>query len=191
MGTLHSIDAEDVSAKVAPLTGLNGSGADGALIQPLRLAPLTASATGEPGGLWHYMVQRRRGPASPEAVLLGEAARSTSAEMFRSIYRDIAASLASFAALTTRLDALCGDETPPSSTIRNTLIEAQDALRDFSGVDFSQVDTQPVAQAEAEAPVVATAAPGGGRRSAACRSRPAAYARGRVAGAGADRNVFS
>ena len=150
---LHSIDAEDISAKVAPLTGLNGSGADGALIQPLRLAPLTSAVTGEPGGLWHYMVLRRRGAASPEAVLLAEAARSTTADTFRAIYRDIAASLASYTALTTRLDGLCGDDSPPASTIRNTLVEAQDALRDFSGVDFSQIDAQPVSPAAAPDPV--------------------------------------
>ncbi len=143
---LHSIDTEDISAKVAPLTGLNGSDSDGALIQPMRLAPLTASATGEPAGLWHYMVLRRRGAAAPEAVRLAEAARSTGADVFRSIYRDIAASLASFASLTARLDAQCGDDTPPSSNIRNTLIEAQDALRDFSGVDFSRIDAEPVEQ---------------------------------------------
>ena len=48
---LHSMDAEDVSAKVAPLAGLNGVGADGALIQPLRLAPITAPRAAQPASL--------------------------------------------------------------------------------------------------------------------------------------------
>ena len=47
---LHSIDAEDMAAKVAPLAGLNGTSAEGALIQPLRLAPLTSAHGVDPRG---------------------------------------------------------------------------------------------------------------------------------------------
>ena len=132
--TLHSGDAEDVSDKVAPLAGLNGTTAEGSLIQPLRLAPLTGTNTGEPGTLWLYMVKRRKGAACPEATLLAEAVAATDSTVFIDIYRDIAAALESFIALSRRLDALCGDDAPPSSTIRNTLIEAQDALRDVSNL---------------------------------------------------------
>jgi type VI secretion system protein ImpA len=137
--TLHSVDDEDIGAKVAPLAGLNGTGADGALIQPLRLAPLTAASGVEPAGLWHYSVLRRRGAASAEAKVLAAAAKATERDVFIAIYRDIAASLASYGALITKLDGLCGDDAPPSSTIRNILIEAQDALRDFAGLDLASV----------------------------------------------------
>ena len=163
--TLHSGDAEDVADKVAPLAGLNGTSAEGSLIQPLRLAPLTATNTGEAGTLWHYMVKRRKGAASPEAVLLGEAVNGTDSAVFIDIYRDIAAALESFTSLSRRLDALCGEDAPPSSTIRNTLIEAQDALRDFSNLPpgafgdpeaEARVERAPVDQ-EAEQP--ARAAP--------------------------------
>ena len=170
--TLHSVDDEDVGAKVAPLAGLNGIGADGSLIQPLRLAPLTAAAGAEQAGLWHYSVLRRRGAASPEAKVLAAASKATEREAFIAIYRDIAASLASFGALCTKLDAVCGDEVPPASTIRNTLIEAQDALRDFAGLDIAslsviegeaaaaeQVSAGPVMQERAAAPAAAPHAP--------------------------------
>ena len=80
------------------------------------------------------MVLRRRGAASAEAVLLAEATKATDKEVFTSIYRDIGAALASYTAMTSQLDVLCGEDSPPSSTIRNTLIEAQDALRDFSNL---------------------------------------------------------
>ncbi len=149
---LHSLDDEDLGTKVAPVAGLNGTGADGALIQPLRLAPLTATQGTNPAGLWHYMVLRRRGAASPEAVQLAEAVRATDRATFVAIYGDIAASLASYAALTTQLDGLCGDEAPPSSTIRNTLVEAQDALREVSGLE-------PAALGDAEAETREVAAP--------------------------------
>jgi type VI secretion system protein ImpA len=149
---LHSVDPEDMGAKVAPLAGLNGTGAEGALIQPLRLAPLTAAQGVAQGALWHYMVLRRRGAASAEAVLLADATKATDQAAFVAIYRDIAGCLASYTALTNRLDELCGEDSPPSSTIRNTLIEAQDALRDFAGLDLAQLD-------DPEAATRVTAAP--------------------------------
>ncbi len=148
---LHSVDDEDVGAKVAPVAGLNGLGADGALIQPIRLAPITAPAGAGPAGLWHYMVLRRRGPTSPEAVQLAGCVTATDRATFVAIHRDIAAALASFAALTARLDSLCGEETPPSSTIRNTLLEAQDALREVSGLDAAALAAEPADAAAANA----------------------------------------
>ncbi len=131
---LHSLDDQDMSEKVAPLAGLNGVASEGSLIQPLRLAALTSISGGEAGTLWHYMVKRRRGPACPEATLLGDAVSATDSDVFIQIYRDIAGALESFTSLSARLDGLCGEDAPPSSTIRNTLIEAQDALRDFSNL---------------------------------------------------------
>ncbi len=160
--SLHSGDAEDVADKVAPLTGLNGTTAEGSLIQPLRLAPLTGSNAGSAGALWHYMVRRRKGPACAEAVLLAEAVTATESGVFIAIHRDIAAALDSFTALSQRLDALCGEDAPPSSTIRNTLIEAQDALRDLSNLPPGAFDPQPDAPvqeaASPEAPPPASAA---------------------------------
>ena len=131
--TLHSVDTQDLSAKVAPLAGLNGVGSDGALIQPLRLAAITAPASGEPAGLWHYMVTRRRAD-SAEGILLAAAAKNTDTPSFKSIYSAITGSLTHFESMSNRLDLLCGIDSPPSSTIRNTLIEAADALRDVSGL---------------------------------------------------------
>ena len=149
---LHSVDDEDLSAKVAPVAGLNGIGSDGALIQPMRLAPLTAPDGLNPAGLWHYMVLRRRGAASPEAIQLAEAVKNTPRESFIAVYHDISATLESFRNLSSRLDANCGDEAPPSSTIRNTLIEAQDALREVSGLDpsaFGDAQAEPLPTAAA------------------------------------------
>ncbi len=137
---LHSVDDEDIGAKVAPIAGLNGTGGEGALIQPLRLAPLTGAQGTEPAALWHYMVLRRRGATAREAVHLAEAAKATDRLTFIAIYRNIGAALASYTAMSAYLDRVCGEETPPSSTIRNTLVEAQDALRDFTGLDQSALN---------------------------------------------------
>ncbi len=141
---LHPVDEEDPAAKVAPLAGLNGTTSDGALIQPLRLAPLTAPGEGPPAGLWHHMVQRKRGSAAPEAVHLATAVRATSAAEFKEIYHAIGAAADIFAALTARLDGLCGDTSPPSSTIAATLAEAQEALREISGISVDLLTGEPV-----------------------------------------------
>ena len=170
---LHSVDDEDLGAKVAPVAGLNGLGADGALIQPIRLAPITAPAGPGPAGLWHYMVLRRRGPASPEAVQLAGCVTATDRATFVAIHRDIAAALASFASLTAQLDALCGEETPPSSTIRNTLQEAQDALREVSGLDAAALAAEPAAAATPDAAAPEAAAPDAQTASPAAPSGPA------------------
>ena len=119
------------------------------------------------------MVKRRKGAACPEAVLLADAVAATESAVFIDIYRDIAAALESFAALSKRLDTLCGDDAPPSSTIRNTLIEAQDAMRDFtnlpagafgdpegdSRVEHAPVDQQAELPSAPPAPVAEQAGP--------------------------------
>ncbi len=171
--TLHSGDAEDVADKVAPLAGLNGTAAEGSLIQPLRLAPLTSANAGEPGTLWHYMVKRRKGATCPEAVLLGEAVTATDSTVFIAIHRDIAAALEAFGSLSRRLDALCGHDAPPSSTIRNTLIEAQDALRDFSNLPPGAFDAPPDGEDEAEAEAEPASPGGAPAASQAAQSGPA------------------
>ena len=158
--TLYSLDAQDTAEKVAPLAGLNGTGADGSLIQPLRLAPLTNPETAEPASLWHYMVKRRRGAACREATVLNEAVQATEAAVFVAIYRDIATCLESFTAMSARLDQLCGEDSPPSSTIRNTLIEAQDALRDISNLPLTAFGDEAAAVAEAIEPATATGTAG-------------------------------
>ncbi len=150
--TLHSLDDEDVASKIAPLAGLNGLGNEGALIQPLRLAPITAASAGSAAGLWHYMVMRKKGPAAPEAIQLAAAARATSPAEFVALYRDIASCAALFASMTARLDVLCGNEAPPSSNIAHTLTDAQDALRATSGLtaEFLAGDAASVAAASIE-----------------------------------------
>ncbi len=161
---LHSVDTEDLSAKVAPLAGLNGVGADGTLIQPMRLAPITSPRASPPGGLWDYMVKRKKGADSPAALALGAAARETDTAAYKALYAAITGSLNSFTALAARLDTLCGADSPPSSTIRTTLIEAADALRDVSGLAadmLGQVAVEPAAEAAGLDGVVAEPAPAG------------------------------
>ena len=151
--TLHSLDAEDMSAKVAPIAGLNGVGAEGSLIQPLRLAPFTDRADGEPVALYTYLVSRKRGPESPQAAKIVAAVRGTPSSHLIATYKDIAASHASYVALTTRLDAHCGADAPPSSSIRTVLEEAMDAMRDVARDALSALATTEDVAPPAAAPL--------------------------------------
>ncbi|PRD49876.1 hypothetical protein C5750_23915 [Phyllobacterium myrsinacearum] len=53
-GQIHSIDDEDISDKLAPLTGLNGSQDDGTLVRPLRLVSLLPNESYGRFSLWAY-----------------------------------------------------------------------------------------------------------------------------------------
>lgn len=132
--TLHSIDTETVADKVAPVAGLNGIDGEGALIQPIRLTPLAAGSD-EQAGLWVWQQAQRGGADSKPAKLLAAAIQSTSRDRFAADSRDLQAAWTGFGRLSARLDAVCGDEAPPLSTIRNVLEEAREALRQMSGID--------------------------------------------------------
>ena len=129
---LHPMDADDPSIRTAPIAGLNGVGAEGSLIQPIRLAPFSDPTDGEPANLWHYMIMRKRGPDSPQASLIASAVRGTAAPMLVAIYQDVSRSAQLYRQLTERLDAACGADSPPSSTVRNVLEEVLDAMRDVA-----------------------------------------------------------
>ena len=132
---LHSIEGETSADKLAPLAGLNGIDAEGALVQPLRLAPLAMPAGGEPVGLWLWQEQRRRGADSKEAKQLAQAVQNTTRATFVRLSQDLERSWTAFRRLDARLDTLCGKDAPPLTIIRTVLEEARDALRQMSGVE--------------------------------------------------------
>ncbi len=148
---LHSIEGDTIADKLAPLAGLNGIDAEGALVQPLRLAPLALPAGGEPAGLWLWQEQRRRGSDSKEAKLLAQAVQNTTRATFVGLSRDLERSWTAFRRLDARLDALCGADAPPLTIIRTVLEEARDALRQMSGVEPSPDVPLPDAVAETTA----------------------------------------
>ena len=152
---LHSIDSEDLGTKVAPVAGLNGSGADGSLIQPMRLAPLTSPSSGEAAGLWHYMVMRKRGPAAPEAVALKAAVRNSAPDALIEIFQNIDLALSEYGKLVALLDEHCGEDAPQSSAIRGVLEDAKDAMRDVAAdalAGLGKVAERTVTAAPAEPP---------------------------------------
>jgi len=127
-------DEDGVAAKVAPLAALNGEGADGTLIQPMRKVPLTAGKEPGPFAAWHYEQAQKMASVTDEKAKAwhGKAGtatmdqieasrRASKPKFFVDLVDDIRLCQEEFAGLTAALDKVCGQDSPPSSTIRNTL----------------------------------------------------------------------
>ncbi len=136
---LFSVDSETVEDKVAPLAGLNGVGQDGTLIQPIRMTPLTVPSDG--AGLWHFMAARRGGTGGDAAQrIVDQALRATDSATFSAVAHDLRGAIAAFAAMTARLDAVCGNDSPPSGNISATLEAAMEVLTEVAGSSLTQAD---------------------------------------------------
>jgi type VI secretion system protein ImpA len=178
-------DEDGLTAKVAPLAALNGEGADGTLIQPIRKIPLTAGKDPGPFAAWHYEQAQKLSTVTDEKAKAwhGKAGtatmdqieasrRATKPKFFVDLVDDLQLCQEEFAGLTAALDKVCGQDSPPSSTIRSTLENVmmiastlgQDALaaaKAAAGVAAAADGAAAAAGNGAEAPGKAQAAPPG------------------------------
>ena len=129
---VHSIDEDDAAGRIAPLAGLNGIGGEGALIQPIRMAPLLPGSSFGTNALWHWS-RVQKAPDSPLGRSFGDARSSAGLAAVRARAMEAGAARDAFAALTETLDRVCGTDTPPSTHIRNALDEVLDAYRMLLG----------------------------------------------------------
>jgi type VI secretion system protein ImpA len=138
-------DEEGVSTKVAALAGLNGDDAEGTLLTPIRVVPLTASDTH--GGLSYANYQQALATSKildPKVKEKKVAAGAMTFEKFQSamnetsngfvktLYDDLTAALDEYGKLTADLDARCGAAAPPSSAIVAALTGVLDAVKDVA-----------------------------------------------------------
>ena len=127
-------DEDGLAGKVAPLTALNGEGADGTVIQPIRKISLTDGRDPGPFAAWHYdQAQKlatitdekakawhgKAGTATMDQIEVSR--RATKPKFFVELVDDIRLCQEEFSGLTAALDKACGKDAPPTSTIRNTL----------------------------------------------------------------------
>jgi type VI secretion system protein ImpA len=133
--TLHPMPDEDGTAtRVAPITGLNGSGGDGTLMQPLRKLVVYVRPDGAPLALWQYdeavkvhgsgaatrRAARRAAGVLPYDTVENEA-RAAGAARFQALRRAARAAADAWAALTTAVDARAGADGPQTSQVRDLL----------------------------------------------------------------------
>ncbi|MFC7399189.1 type VI secretion system protein TssA [Chelatococcus sp. GCM10030263] len=155
-------DEDGLSARLAPIAGLNGEGGEGTLIAPIRLVPLVSGDAGS-FAFWHYeraAKMERITPVARKEAALAEAGFSLStieaclrampAEVAASLFADVAAAREAVAAAAGALDEAAGAEAPPARQILDILDEVKEALRGL-GFDRGAIAGSPAADETAPA----------------------------------------
>jgi type VI secretion system protein ImpA len=172
-------DEDGIETRIAPLTGLNGEGADGTLILPIRQIRLTEPGDQGAMAFWHHEAasalaritddDKRAKRIKAGAVTMEQfntTVQATSPAFFQRLLDDARESTEAFAALEAKLGEVCGSDAPPTGAIRS-------AMADVIGLaQFISKDRLPIAAVEAEAEAGAAeeagdaAAPAAGARPA-------------------------
>jgi len=135
-------DEDGIATRVAALTGLNGEGAEGVLIVPMRNVPITEDFEPGPFNFWQYKqaldaqrVPEDQGRAEIVAkngfdlTDIQQAVDRSSQEFYIDLRDDVRDCLDIYKQISTSLDSLCGlNDSPPTSNIINTLDEILGAV---------------------------------------------------------------
>ncbi len=183
---LHPMPDEDgLATRTAPLTGLNGEDAEGTLIAPISLIPITATSdVGGPYSAWHYhqateleriedaeQRQQRIAGGAPTMEQFRQGARNAGAAFYTELQADIEECRAAFAALNAALEQRCGSNAPPSSRISEAIGRVADAVAYISRDVVDAGGATPAASAGAEANAQAAPASGAAVAAGPLRSR--------------------
>lgn len=145
-GQLHPQPDEDgIETQVAPLAGLNGDGTEGTLIRPLRLLPLTQmNAQGQIFSYSDFQIateinsisdaerREQREAEAPYTLANIRQAMATSEDAFcHATQQALTEALAALKMLSDALYEVFGVDSPPTSLIKNTLLDIQQVVSDL------------------------------------------------------------
>jgi len=126
-------DEDGLETRVAPLTGLNGEGADGTLIAPINAIPITDQSSVGAFSTAQYQQalelerlpvevrERRLSQGAVDLQTIQLAVAESSAEFYRNLLDDITAAAEEFSNLGRVMDEKYGEFSPPVSNIRGAL----------------------------------------------------------------------
>jgi type VI secretion system protein ImpA len=156
-------DEEGVITTVAQLAGLNGEGADGALVGPIAAILITQGNAAGPFSGRDYadaeslaktsdpdLRAQRMARGMPTLEMIEAAARETTPEFFAELREDLTATIVEFDRMNAVLKEKCGNDergfslAPPSSQISTVLAESLNRVRILAG----ETEPDPVAEAE-------------------------------------------
>lgn len=134
--TLHPMPEEGMADRVAPISGLNGEGGDGTLIQPLRKVTLFNRPDGTPVALWQYQQsveaagmgdsdrrqQRLAAGVLPFEQIEAEAVAAGSA-VFARLRQNASAAVTAWSNLSDAIGARAEAEAPSTTRVRDLLDE--------------------------------------------------------------------
>jgi type VI secretion system protein ImpA len=173
-------DEDGMETRVAPVTGLNGQGNDGTLMQPLRKWALFSGPNGEPVSYWQYMqseeletitdAARRKQRLAANVVPLADmatAARQVGGAQLSALRSEVRTGLRAWMQMSEVLEVKAGADAPPTGRVRDLLraIEAVantyappeiDAPAEAMAIEAANVEVENVGSSEKSA-VVQTA----------------------------------
>lgn len=159
------LDEDGVEGKVSAVAGLNGSGAVGTLIQPIRLVPITRGSQWS-FSLWNYEQAtdlakvtdpaRRQERIANGAVTMEqfvESVADTPASFFSETQAVIEETLAALAEMDAAFDKVAGVDAPPVSALRELLQEISRSIAHFAAdklaaANYSAAVEETVAEGE-------------------------------------------
>lgn len=135
-------DEDGMETRTSCLSGLNGEGAEGVLIAPIRKVPITEGHYPGPFSFWQYQqaldVQRvpNEDDRASKAEKLGfsiddieKAVAESSADFYPDLLDDVAQAIDAYKHVGTLLDNYCGrDSAPPTRNIIEVLEECRGAI---------------------------------------------------------------
>jgi len=141
-GLYPTPDEDGIETRIAPLSGLNGEGAEGVLIAPIRKVPITEGYSPGPFSLWQYQqaLEAQRSPDEDtrqnKVAKLGfsiedieRAVGDSSAEFYVGLMDNLSVAIDIYKELGNLLDQRCGSEfAPPTRNIVSILEECRGAV---------------------------------------------------------------
>ncbi len=136
-------DEDGIETRVAPLTGLNGEGAEGVLIAPIRNIYITQGVSSGPYNYWMYQQaldvekildeETKREKASKLGFSHEDVERAVSEssdQFYIDLVEDTDLAIETFREISRILDEYCGiNDSPPSSNIINILEDCLGAIK--------------------------------------------------------------
>lgn len=155
-------DEDGITTRVSPLTGLNGEGAEGVLIVPIRNVALTDRVEPGPFNYWQYKqaldTQRITDDQDREEIInkngfslddILRAVELSSQEFYIDLRDDVREALNEYSAISQQLDELCGIEhSPPTSNIINALTEILGAINHIARHKLPQEEQEVIDEPE-------------------------------------------
>ncbi len=151
-------DEDGIATRVAPVTGLNGEGGDGTLVQPLRKQTFFHKPDGAPVAFWEFDASMKlQGEADAkkrqQRIAAGvrpwddmeRDARTVDGTSFAGLRASLRAALAAWVEMGTLLDEAAGKDSPPTGRIKTILDDMMAAV-----TRYAPAETAPLPQ-EAEA----------------------------------------